>query len=314
MAATDPGAWKGCLKRSCFGCLIVAGVGLGLILVLALITVVRGTPDIVREQGETTHLIPNVDPDTGSTTESLVLDPDQVGHIILDVSILSFTVVAAPAGTPLRLDARYDSGKYELEESMQSKGELGWTYRLSFDRRSMFDFRHSPDNRLELHLPAGTPLVIEGRIGTGESSLDLGGLWIENVDLDVGIGEHKIDFSEPLSSPMSSFKVSGSIGETKIYNLGNASPAEIRIGHSIGEIHVGLDGAWQNDSDVTVRSSIGALHIGLPPEDFALEFRGARVGLGEVDARRARERAVPPEGAPRIRLQASHKLGEVLLR
>ena len=162
-------AKKSCLRRGCFGCLIVAGAGLGLILVLGLITVIRGNPEVIREQAESAHVIPQGDWDVSHPGEPLVVDPDQVGRIILDVSIVSFSIVPEPPGTPVRLDARYDSGKYELEESMQAEGELGWTYRVSFDRRSVFDFRHSPDNRLELHLPIGTPLVLEGRIGIGES-------------------------------------------------------------------------------------------------------------------------------------------------
>ncbi len=304
---------KGCLKRGCFGCLILGGAGVGLILVLALITVIRGTPEVVREDAVSTHSIPQGNWDVAQSGEPLIVDPDQIGRVVLDVSFASLSIVPASPGTPVRLDAHYDSGKYSLEESIQTEGELGWTYRVSFGRRSIFDFRHSQKNRLELHLPAGTPLVLEGKIGVGESNLELGGLWLESVDLDIGIGEHRIDFDEPLSSPMSRFVVRGSIGETRIRNLGNASPAEIRVTHSLGELRVDLDGAWQNDSTVTVRSSIGACSIGLPPEEIGFELLGARLSIGDSNTRVAGRRPEPPPGAPVVRLKASHSLGELLL-
>ena len=36
---------KGCLRRGCLGCLVIVGAGIGLVVIMAVITLVRGVPD-----------------------------------------------------------------------------------------------------------------------------------------------------------------------------------------------------------------------------------------------------------------------------
>ncbi len=314
MADAAPAAKTGCFKRGCFGCFSVMGIGLVLLMVWALITVVRGTPEVVRESDLLTHEIPQGDWIVPDTSEPLVIDEGQMGRVILDVSLANFKIIPTPPGTPVRLDAHYNSGSYKLEETFASSGELGWTYRLTFGKRSVFQFFHiDPDNRLELYLPEGTPIVLEGQLGVGESQLELGGLWIESVDLEIGIGDHSIDFDKPLAIPMTRFEIDGSIGELRIRLLGNASPAHVRVDHSIGALYVDLRGAWQNDSDIFVNSIIGECHVNLPAEGIGFELIGASITFGESDTRSVRRRGEVPAGAPVVRLRASHSLGELRL-
>jgi len=313
MTEAEP-AKKGCLKRGCFGCLGVLGVFLIIAMVIALVTVIQGTPDIVRESDRLAHDIPQREwtvPDTG---QPLIIDESQLGHVVLDISMASFRIIPAEPGTPVRLDAHYDSGSYRLKETFEPSGELGWTYRLEFGKRSAFRFFVvDPDNRLDLYLPAGTPITLLGELGIGESRLELGGLWIESVDLETGIGDHGIDFDEPLPVPMTTFKVDGSIGELNIRRLGNASPASAHVNHSIGELVVDLNGAWENDAEVFVDSSIGECRVNLPAEQYGVELIGASVTLGEANTQRARGRGEAPAGAPRVRLRVRHSLGELRL-
>ncbi len=200
MTETEP-AGKGCLKRGCFGCLAVLGVGLLLVMVIALITLVRGTPDVVREADRVAHEIPaRVSAEVG-TNRPLMVEAGQLGRVVLDISVASFRIIPAPSGTPVRLEANYDSGTYRLRERFEPSGELGWTYRLEFGKRSRFDFfTVDPDNRLDLYLPAGTPIALEGELGIGEFELELGGLWIDRVDLDTGSASIR-SISTSLSSP-----------------------------------------------------------------------------------------------------------------
>jgi hypothetical protein len=307
-------AGKSCLKRGCLGCVGVLGVFLVIVMVIALITVVQGKPDIVRESGQSVHDTSRFERTTPAPGEPLIVDQGQLGRVVLDVSMASFRIIPAEPGTPVRLDANYDSGSYKLEETFEPSGELGWTYRLEFGKRSAFRFFHvDPDNRLDLYLPVGTPITLVGELGLGEFHLELGGLWIDSVDLETGIGEHVIDFDEPLAAPMTQFAVDASIGELRIRRLGNASPASVRVDHSIGAIYVDLKGDWQNDSDVYVGSSIGECRVNLPSDEFGLELIGGSVTLGESDTQRARGRGEASAGAPVIRLTARHTLGELRL-
>jgi hypothetical protein len=292
----------------------VLGIGLVILMILALITVLRGKAEVVPMSDRLVHDLPQGEWAVPGTGEPLVVGAGQLGVVVLDVRMANFSIIPAPTGTPVRLEADYDSGSYKLDESFNSSGELGWTYRLEFGKRSMFDFiQIDSDNRLELYLPAGTPIALKGEIGIGETRVELGGLWIESVNLSVGIGGHEIDFNEALATPMKNFDVRGSIGELRIRSLGNASPATVSVSHSIGELDVSLAGTWQNDSTVSIRSTIGECRIGVPDRGIGFELIGAPVTLGESNTRRARGRDEVPEDAPVVKLEASQRIGELIL-
>jgi hypothetical protein len=299
-------AKKSCLRRGCFGCLIGSGVLIGILIVIVLIGVLT-TPEVVRESDSVTHGIPPNDWRAPEIGEQVALDADELGRVILDVSMASFRIIPEPAGTPIRLDARYDSGSYRLTETFEPQGELGWSYRLTFGSRA-FRFVHiDKDNRLELHLPAGTPITIQGDLGFGDTRLDLGGLWIQHVDIDTRLGDHEIVFSEPLWSPMERLEVNGSIGELTLHDLGNASPAVARVTHRMGELYVDLGGAWRQDADVIVNSSIGGFRVGAPPIGVGFELSVPLVHQSETHA--GLDRPAPPEGAPIVRLEVGRSLG-----
>ena len=60
------------------------------------------------------------------------------------------------------------------------------------------------------------PFALEGRVGIGESIIELGGLSVLAVDLDLGTGSHTMKFDEPTPAPIDSFDLTASIGELRV--------------------------------------------------------------------------------------------------
>jgi len=184
--------------------------------------------------------------------------------VILDVRAGELRLEPVAPGEPLGLEATYDPGTFELEEHYDSGGDSGWEYRVVF-RHSRFwrwdALRAALGGRsplLRLRLPRGVPLVLEGRILTVESALELGGLWVTSTDLEVGRGYNHFRFGEPLPAPMERFVVRGVNGALRISSLGNASPRVAEVGQSRGRMTLDLHGAWTCDADVRASCRIGA--------------------------------------------------------
>jgi hypothetical protein len=309
----------GCFRRSCFGCFAVVGLFFVGVILLAGVSFFQGGGTEVRERQQVEHSLP--DPisfipsgdQLASEPIPIELPEGESGRIVLDVSMTKFNIIPAASGAPLRLEADYDSNAFRLEESFQTNGERGWSYELTFDSRRTFNFFFNDEgnNELTLYLPVDIPIVLEGNVGIGASHMRFGGLWIHEIDLDIGIGEHRIDFDEPLRQPMQRLILDASIGEVRVSRIGNASPRTVEVDHSIGEIFVDLDGAWKNDSNITVQSSIGQCTIGMPPEDIRLDVRNVSTTIGESATAAASRRDVAPEAAPTVSLTVSHSIGEV---
>ena len=237
------------------------------------------------------------------------------GRIVLDLNRGNFEIGPGAEGEPLRLEGRYDAGKFDLTESYESYGETGWIYRLGFDQRGTglqpFVQHGESHNLLRLVVPTGAPIRLEGRVGIGQSHLQLGGLWLTDVDLEVGIGEHRISFDEPLPVPMSRLRLDTSIGVLQVDRLGNASPSDVWIKHSVGETRVDLEGRWRRDAELFISCGIGSCYVDAPGT-ANLNIERVGVFIGDSSAPRRTADAIP--GKPTLTLSVSGTIGDVRVR
>jgi hypothetical protein len=310
---------RGCFKFGCLGCL---GTGAAVALVLVILVVLgllTGGSEGRVETVDRSYRVPEVSrPDADDPDPTLLaheIDVAEPGRIVLDLNRGSFEIRPGPSGESIRLEARYNEGRFELDESYETYGETGWIYRVSFDQRGFglrpYIERDGDENRVRLIVPRDAPVILEGRIGIGESDLELGGLWVLGIDLDVGIGEHMVSFDAPLPIPMGPLRLDTSVGVLHVDKIGNASPREVWIKHSVGETRVDLDGEWRRDAEVLVSCGIGECDVRVP-EDVGLEVERASVTIGESSG--PRRRSAPEAGAPTLKLSVSGSIGEVRVR
>ncbi len=321
---------RGCFKWGCLGCLGLGGAALLFLLAMVAVrSAASGSGEPERFVVERELPAARV---TRSSLEAEGLDaqahelpldvalvpgtfsPEGVGRLVLDLSFGEFLLTAGEPGEPVKIEATYDPDDFELVEGFETEGD-GWRYDVRFDsRRSMVGMAlrgttDNVDNRVEIRIPRGQPILIEGVLGVGESTLDLGGLWIRAVDLELGTGEYEITFYEPGPAPMESFRVAAGIGELRVEELGNASPAEIDVEQRIGSLQLELDGRWQNDATAKVRCGIGECNVALP-DGVRVVIGRTSMGLGERSVRLPDE-ADLPEGAPTLELSVRGSIGEL---
>ncbi len=321
---------RGCFKTGMFGCLgcLVLVVGVGF--VIAAVGLALGVPDpeyvhrdLARELPAGAILAAPGGPEALQPSElgpGRELSPGarspraRPGRLVLDLSIGEFVVEPGRPGEPFRIEADFDHQSYELDERLEQEGD-GWVYRVEFGssigwNRRMFRVENI-QNKIKLIVPPDVPFTLEGRIGIGESRLELGGLRVTGVDLKTGLGDHAVSFAEPLAAPMESFRLRGATGELSVSGLGNASPAEAWIHQSVGEFTLDLDGAWKRDARVRANLRIGEFRVGAPGEGIGVELERSRLTLGERNLGALARRDGLPEGAPTLRVSLSGFVGEM---
>lgn len=312
------------LRRGCLGCLAFVGLGVVAVALLLMLPLVLGHPD---SDPVTEEHIPDLPPSPVSppdppapappdspSPEGVTLPPEafpgaeEALRVNLDLSAGSFRIEPGTPGDRLRVEADYDRGRFYLEQRFDEGSN---TYRVSFGMRGgwlgLFRGSVEGDNRVRILVPPDRPFALDGKVGLGESHFELGGLWITDVDLELGAGEHNLLVSEPLKAPLERIKIHGSIGETNLRSLGNASPTRVEVHQGIGEMSIDLHGAWQRDSLVTVDLGIGECRV-RTPEDVGVYVERSSVGIGE--ARSPQRREAPP-GAPTLTLRLSGGIGEL---
>jgi hypothetical protein len=265
---SGPGA-RSYLKYGCFGCAGLVGLAVVVLLVVSGTALVQFKSEQV-ERREIEQNLPRV-------------EPGEAGLVVLDLRGVQIEIVPADPGEPLTVEAKYDTKSYELIEVKDAEGVASFAYRLEFHKTRMFDlsglrslFGGSMPEIL-IRLPRDVPFALQGTFENATAELDLGGLWLTEVDLTVSKGGFEIDVSEPLAHSPERFEIDGSMGAVFATNLGNASPRHLRIHHGMGALSVDLRGAWVADASVEVTLAMGGGVVRLPrdvtlrglPDQFA---------------------------------------------
>lgn len=272
-----PAQRGGCKKIGCFGCFGCLGL-----LMIALVTcaVIFGIASSMArneqiEKLELTQLLPSAEPASteGVSTLELEMPPaGAAGAVVLDIEGTFFQIKPAEPGEPMRIEAEFDTNIYDLKERFrEARGSEGWVYEVEFGRPSrsygltmLKEILSGSRPEITIFLPRDVFFDLEVRVRQGGSEIELGGLALGAADLHFNQGGGAVQFSEPPTQPMDSLSVHFTQGGGAIDGVGNASPRRLDVGFSMGGGHVGLEGPWRNDADISLRQRMGGMSVQLP--------------------------------------------------
>ena len=247
-------------------------------------------------------------------------DQDELLHLRIDMQEGRFEVRPGPPGSELRVDGTYASAYYDLIEDRDEDrdGESHLTIRFRSNRSlpvrlfaGLMGGRRNP-NRLTVSIPEDLLIDLDLRFGQGASDVDLGGLRVTALRVDMSMGDHALEFSRPLATEMSEGQLHGQMGEISFVGLGNARAHELDVTTSMGEATVDLDGVWVDDAAVTIRHSMGDLRVNVPNNIRLSE--NSRLRVGGESRRLDRRRETDDPDAPEIDLRISASMGNARVR
>ena len=235
-----------------------------------------------------------------------------------------FEVRSGPPGTGVQVDGAYAKAYYELTEEHVPSGEPGGpatVIRLrpahSFLVRligSAFGGHDNAHNALTVTIPREVPIDLRLRLRTGETRTDLGGLILTDLDAELTMGEHRLDFSEPLAGRPHRIRVAGGMGEIRLERFGNAGPRELDVEGRMGSLTVDLGGDWPLGAvaDVRLDGAMGEFRLDVPNTVRIAPDSNVSNVLGATSQ--------PPAGsdpgpeAPLVRLHLTNAMGETRVR
>jgi hypothetical protein len=143
----------------------------------------------------------------------------------------------------------------------------------------------------------------------GQSRIDLGGLTLSDLGLDLSMGNHRVDFREPIVGGMQRVRVNARMGEISIENLGNARAKSVDASGSMGNFTADLGGDWKpgSEAELSFTQSMGQLRVNVPTkvrlEADVRDAEGKRQNV-PVD-----DETTDPK-APMIKMRVSTSMGE----
>lgn len=240
-------------------------------------------------------------------------------HLTLDLQEGEFTIQPGAPGSDIEVTGEYAPGLFELTESQGTDSATG-------ARRATVRFRSKAPMwvrifggigngdgnrpRLTVTIPRGMPLDLDLTTSMGRSEVDLGGLTLREVSVNAAMGEHRVDFHEPVVEGVRELRLSNSMGNLNIENLGNARANTITASGSMGNVIANLGGAWTPgaEANLNFEQSMGELTLRVP-SNVRLEADVRESGK-EGSSRTAD--VTPPDDpkAPTLRLKVNSSMGE----
>jgi len=221
------------------------------------------------------------------------LDPviaPPAGTVILDFSESSgIDIRPGQPGEPAHVKATFDTNYYELSESYgETDGDGGWTYEVGFRRISgsywvsmLKEMFSGSKPKVHVYLPPDIPFDLEIRISQGGGEVELGGLWLTDLDVDFLQGGGSLEISKALRAPVKNVSVDFMQGGGALDGLAHANPENLHISFSMGGGAIDLTGPWQRDARISINQSMGGVTVILPDN---VEIRGLdRGGLASPD-------------------------------
>ncbi len=236
-----------------------------------------------------------------------------------------FTFRPGEPGSEIAVEGSFAGEYFELVDERGPAGETGQEVRIALTPRvgylvrlmaglTHFDGEHP--NQLTITLPPDVPMDLTLRVEEGVSELDLGGLDLTGLTVDLAKGEHELDFSRPLARDLPRLDVRLEMGEGRAFNLGNARPGELRVSTRMGDFRVGLAGAWPpgSTSTVDVEHAMGDLTLLIPDEVRVDDRSSSKVLLGGSSSRGLREDGSKSDDAPLLTISATTSMGGITIR
>lgn len=184
----------------------------------------------------------------------------------------SFDIKPGEPGGRVQVEGEFSEALYELTERTDTdNGKPRTTIRFrskapAWARMLGGMGRSNSQPRLTVSIPPGVPIDLSLNLTMGESRIDLGGLTLTELGLDLSMGNHEVDFRVPVADGLQHLRLSSRMGNVSIENLGNARARSIDASGSMGNVTADLGGEWRSgsESELSFTQSMGEVRVKVP--------------------------------------------------
>ncbi|MEW5994473.1 MAG: toast rack family protein [Candidatus Zixiibacteriota bacterium] len=185
-------------------------------------------------------------------------------EVELDFGAGELRIIPQEMADVAALDIWYDerSVKYDIEYAV--KGKTGILYVESTNRRHR-DI-DTDDNELELTLSTKYPVTLDIDVGACNADIDLGGLSLEELSIDIGAASGKIDFSKPNPVRLRQISVDAGAASLDMYSIGNANFEDFSFEGGAGSFDLDFRGKYTGESRIDIEVGLSSTDIMLPAD------------------------------------------------
>lgn len=116
--------------------------------------------------------------------------------------------------------------------------------------------------RLELSRDVALRLGLD--FGAVEADLELGGLNIEDLEINTGASETNVRISQPNAGDCRNADFAVGAAAFHVYGLGNLHCRSLSVDTGVGDVTLDFSGTWEQDMDADISVALGGITLVLP--------------------------------------------------
>ena len=200
----------------------------------------------------------------------------------------------------IEVNVRYGIGRLNVR-----RGPSGLLHRtrMRFDERFAIPTTEYDDGRLEvameivdetdedladipsidLELAPDIPMDLELLFIGGEAEVDLTGMPVERLSLNIGASDTELRISSVNSQRIDSARINVGVADFEAHGLGNLNAGHVSVKAGLGLVTLGLEGEWPEDARLSINMGLGGLRI-FVPESLGVRVRHEGSFLASIDA------------------------------
>jgi hypothetical protein len=253
-------------------------------------------------------------PPPGTKSAATATEPMQL-HVELQEG--SFDIKPGEPNGRVQVEGEFSEALYELTQGTDTEnGKPRTTIRFRSKAPAWARMLagigngRSDQPRLTLLIPLAVPIDLSLNVSMGESRIDLGGLTLSDLGLDLSMGNHEVDFRQPVVDGVTRLRLSAHMGNVSVENLGNARAKSVDASGSMGNLTADLGGDWRpgSEAELTFTQSMGQVRVNVPTK-VRLEAN-VRDSEGKTQTVPSDADETTDPKAPVIRVRVSTSMGE----
>ena len=193
-----------------------------------------------------------------------VIEPDGATKVDIDIDIGAGVVEIEPVDMDevAEVDVHYTPPDVRCIIDYDTRGESGNLLLKSKQRNVSFDDDYENDWLIALSTKYETGLFLD--IGACEIDMDLGGIPLAELSLDMGASSGVIEFREPNPIRMKELTMDVGASSIELNDLGNARVDFMNISCGAASCEIDFDGDFEGETELELEVGVGSADIYIP--------------------------------------------------
>jgi hypothetical protein len=183
--------------------------------------------------------------------------------LTVHVSYAAGRMAIHPAPTSLlyQVQMRYDADR---TEPLYEYRAASHTLRLGIERHTVRFASEEKAGDLQLALARDVPLDLSMELGAVEADVDLSGLMVERLHLEIGASETTVRFDTLNRAHMRSLDMNVGAASVHAERLGNANTQDMQVKIGVGSADLDFGGDWKGEIELSTQVALGSVTLRVP--------------------------------------------------